>query len=56
MVISIAANTAASPRVGLLTVAGQTVTVTQQGTVSCAFTVSPTTVTSAEAAAPRAPP
>jgi len=38
---SIAANTLSSPRTGTLTVAGQTVTVTQDA--ACTYTVAPTT-------------
>ena len=40
---SVAANTGAA-RTGTLTVAGQTVTVTQAAGTSCTYTVSPTTV------------
>ena len=40
MAYTVAANTAAS-RIGTLTIAGQTVTVTQAG--ACTFTVAPTT-------------
>ncbi len=39
---TVAANTSAAARIGTITVAGQTVTVTQAG-VPCGFTVSPTT-------------
>ena len=44
MSLSIAANTGSGSRTGTLTIAGQTVTVTQQG-VSCTTTISPTSVT-----------
>jgi antitoxin (DNA-binding transcriptional repressor) of toxin-antitoxin stability system len=44
---SVAANTSTTARVGTLTVAGQTVTVTQSGT--CSFNVAPLTATEPEA-------
>jgi len=43
--ISVAPNTATSPRTGTLTIAGQVFTVTQAGTTpTCTFTVAPTNV------------
>jgi hypothetical protein len=39
---SVAANASASQRTGTITIAGQTFTVTQAGTVSCSFSINPT--------------
>lgn len=48
---SVAANTGSSSRSGTLTIAGQTFTVTQAGTPSCTYAISPTSRSLAAAAA-----
>ena len=46
---TVAANTATNPRTGTLTIAGQTLTVTQSGSGYCSFTIAPNAQTAVAA-------